>query len=246
MQKRDFKFKMNQLDDANPGFFEGLLAVYNNVDLGNDVIVSGACTRTIRANGSQIPLLWQHQPDQPIGSLKLIDSPDALRVQGQLLMDLPMAQNAYKLLAAKVIKGLSIGYDVVKDTVENDVRYLKELRLWEGSLVTFPMNEQAMVTSIKSLSDVERVLRSVTDLTDADVVRQLKSIDCELKRLLRKDSACECTCEECTAAGNCENCDDLCEVCVNNEDCEGCMEILEEQTLASLKSFATSLKSLVA
>jgi hypothetical protein len=45
------------------------------------------------------------------------------------------------------------------------------------------------VTNVKSLSDVERVLRSITDAADADVVRQLKCIDAQLKRLLGDDDS---------------------------------------------------------
>jgi HK97 family phage prohead protease len=135
------------------GSFEGILAVYNNVDLGGDSILPGAFTKTIQEHGNEVPMLWQHETDEPIGSLTLTDSPDALLVKGQLLMELPMAQKAYLLLKARIIKGLSIGYDTVKKDVEGGVRKLKEIRLWEGSVVTFPMNPLAMVTAIKALRE---------------------------------------------------------------------------------------------
>lgn len=239
MLKRDFKFKVNTITDPQSGAIEGKLAVYNNVDLGGDVIVPGAFTKTLQGNGTQIPLLWQHQPDQPIGTLTLSDAPDALYVRGQLLLDLPMARNAYALLTNKVIKGLSIGYDVIKDTIENNVRYLKELRLWEGSLVTFPMNEMAQVTAIKSLSDIRPFLQSMHSATDADVVRGLKAVDRELKRLLHKDQFCQCDCPEC-AAGDCVDC--------SNPDCQDTScdaNFADVEELAALKAFATSLKALV-
>lgn len=131
------------------GSFEGTLASYNTVDLGGDRIIPGAFTKTMQERGDQIPMLWQHDSHQPIGTLSLQDSPTGLMVKGQLLMDLPQAKIAYTLLKAKVIKGLSIGYDAVKDAVENGVRLLKEVRLWEGSVVTFPMNEACSITSVK-------------------------------------------------------------------------------------------------
>ena len=43
--------------------------------------------------------------------LTLVDGPDALSVKGQLLMDLPAAKNAYLLIKARIVKGLSIGFD---------------------------------------------------------------------------------------------------------------------------------------
>jgi HK97 family phage prohead protease len=134
---------------AQDGSFEGSLAVYNNLDLGGDLIEPGAFTKTIQDHGNEVPLLWQHKTDKPIGKLTLVDGPAALSVKGQLLMDLPDARNAYLLIKAKIVKGLSIGFDTVKDAMDGATRRLKEVRLWEGSIVTFPMNEQALITSVK-------------------------------------------------------------------------------------------------
>jgi HK97 family phage prohead protease len=147
------KFNVQIKALAEDGSFEGKLAVYSKVDLGGDNILPGAFTKTIQERGDKVPLLWQHNSDEPIGVLTLVDGPDALSVKGQLLMELDQAKRAYLLLKAGVIKGLSIGFDTIKDSVENGVRQLKELRLWEGSIVTFPMNEAAMVTSIKRLGN---------------------------------------------------------------------------------------------
>jgi HK97 family phage prohead protease len=149
------RFSVQVKSLGEDGSFEGQLAVYNNVDLGGDSILPGAFTKTIQERGSEIPLLWQHKTDEPIGTLTLVDSATALNVKGQLLMALPEAKKAYILLKARVIKGMSIGFDTIKASVENGVRQLKEVRLWEGSIVTFPMNESAMVTSIKSLGGAE-------------------------------------------------------------------------------------------
>jgi uncharacterized protein len=132
------------------GSFEGVLASYNTVDLGGDKILPGAFTKTMQERGNEIPMLWQHDPHTPIGKLSLVDSATGLMVKGKLLVDeVPQAKIAYALLKAKVIKGLSIGYDTIKDSIENDVRQLKEVRLWEGSVVTFPMNEACMITGVK-------------------------------------------------------------------------------------------------
>lgn len=135
---------------APDGSFTGSLAVYNNIDLGGDLIEPGAFTKTIQDHGNEVPLLWQHDPKTPIGMLTLVDGPAALSVKGQLCMEVPAAKNAYILIKARIVKGLSIGFDTVKDAVDGAVRHLKEIRLWEGSIVTFPMNENALITSVKA------------------------------------------------------------------------------------------------
>jgi HK97 family phage prohead protease len=83
--KHALRMEIKQLSEA--GSFEGVLATYNNVDLGGDVIEPGAFTKTIAEHGPECKLLWQHEPANVIGTLQLIDGPDALRVKGQIELD---------------------------------------------------------------------------------------------------------------------------------------------------------------
>ena len=175
--KRNLTMQVKEL--SNEGSFEGLLSVYNSVDLGGDSIVPGAFKKTIQEHGSEIPMLWQHKADVPIGTLKLSDGPDALSVQGQLLMEIPEAKTAYLLMKHGIVKGLSIGYTTVKDSVENGVRVLKECRLWEGSVVTFPMQESALISSIKNHRHSTK-----DDFTEELVDQQLQDMGNQMRSAL--------------------------------------------------------------
>jgi HK97 family phage prohead protease len=160
---KDFKF---YIKDVNPsGSFEGMAAVYGNLDLGGDVIEPGAFTRTIKNGGGKVPLLWQHDQREPIGLGKLQDSKEGLMIHGQLVMESPVAQKALGLMRADVLTGLSIGYDTIVSEYDkaNDIRRLKELKLWEVSLVTFPMNPKAQVTSVKALEEIGSLIRAFTE-----------------------------------------------------------------------------------
>lgn len=137
------------------GMFEGLLSPYGNVDGGLDIVEPGAFRKTLAERGNVVPLLWQHKKEYPIGILELEDRADGLWCKGKLELALPKAQEAHICLKNRIIKGLSIGYEAVKDAIENGIRHLKEIRLYEGSVVTFPMNDLAMVTSIKAESGVK-------------------------------------------------------------------------------------------
>jgi HK97 family phage prohead protease len=66
------------------------------------------------------------------------------------VLEVAKAREAYSLLKAKVLRGLSFGYDTVKSDIQAGVRYLRELKLYEVSLVTVPMNELATVTAVKT------------------------------------------------------------------------------------------------
>ena len=132
------------------GTFEGILSPYGNVDEGGDVVEPGAYTKTLAEKGTVVPLLWQHKQDIPIGELTLEDRPDGLYCKGKLLLDDPDAKKAYLYIKNRIVRGLSIGFESVKDTVEKGIRHLREIKLWEGSIVTFPMNLSAVITSVKS------------------------------------------------------------------------------------------------
>jgi hypothetical protein len=70
--------------------------------------------------------------------------------------------------------GLSIGYDVIQREFKNGIRYLKELKLWEWSLVTIPCNELATPTGVKSMTLKERLNKKSTD---ALTMQQALSVD---------------------------------------------------------------------
>ena len=160
MDSQKFGLRIKSLDES--GRLTGVGAVYNNVDLGGDRILPGAFKQTV-GEGKQLPLLWNHNPSDPIGTVKVTDSPQGLMVEGQLLLSDPTAQKAYQFLKAGIVKGLSIGYDTVKSAMNGAVRELQELKLWEVSVCLFPMNESAQVTSIKSMSaeNISRHLKEV-------------------------------------------------------------------------------------
>jgi uncharacterized protein len=147
-EKWDLRFEVKAI--AEDGTFEGLAAVYGNTDLQGDVIAPGAFTRTLADHGNQVPLLWQHNMAAPIGKATLTDTPAGLAVKGKLALGVSVARDAYESLKAGILSGLSIGFDTIRATPENGKRVLKELRLFEISLVTFAANPEAMVTAVKA------------------------------------------------------------------------------------------------
>ena len=143
-------FKMTSFDSAK-GEIEGLASVYGVVDSYNDVVEPGAFTRTIQHKKGKVPLLWQHDSREPIGVAEIEDSKSGLRVIGKLNLAVARAREAFELIKQGAINGFSIGYDTVKESWEGAVRSLKELNLWEISVVTFPANSAALIETVKSI-----------------------------------------------------------------------------------------------
>lgn len=153
---------------SDTGSFEGYGAVFGNIDSYGDIITRGAFQKSLAAmKPSNCKMLWQHDTEKPIGVYTDIREDDnGLYVKGNLLIsDVAQAREAYALLKANAIEGLSIGYTVnpggQKMGADGNT-YLNDLKLWEVSIVTFPANPEAnveSVKSIKSIKDYERFLR---------------------------------------------------------------------------------------
>jgi HK97 family phage prohead protease len=245
--QRDFSLKVKALDEQT-GTFTGYASTYHGVDLVGDTILPGSFKRSVDNQGDGYPLLWAHQPSEPLGLAKVSDSAAGLVVSGSMVMADPAAQRAYAHLKAGSIKGLSIGFTLPpessgKTTFNADgTRTIRELKLWEISLVAIPANPLAQVTSVKSLAQVESLLRGVKPGdVDAVLMEQLRGIDSALKGLLRKDALCACECPECVD-GDCGDCSDP---DCSDTHCEGTKAAQTSEALTMMKSFAAELKGIV-
>jgi HK97 family phage prohead protease len=155
---KTFKFKVEKAESSdNIGYIDGYASTFGNVDLGDDVIDRGAFARTIKNSGGKFPILLDHDPTQQIGwNLEATEDEKGLRVRGMVNLITEAAKNRYALAKQAcelgTQMGLSIGYRTLQwafDSENQNIRHLKELKLFEYSLVTFPMNTMAGVTGAK-------------------------------------------------------------------------------------------------
>lgn len=149
-KRLDFGLDIKSIDGA--GRFTGYASVFDVVDSQRDVILRGAFSETLSGRIGEIKLLWQHSSAEPIGVFDVIaEDEKGLYVEGRLLLDVQRAREAYALLKAGAIQGLSIGYSPLRYTIDDDtgVRLLASVQLWEVSLVTFPANDQANIRVVK-------------------------------------------------------------------------------------------------
>ena len=138
---------------GHDGTFTGDLSVYDFVDYGGDATEKGCFTKTLKESGGRVPMLWQHDMHRPIGAMELTDGDTALEVKGILNMDVPDAKIAHSMMrfnkANGITTGLSMGYIPVKDQVKDGVRYLQEVKLLEGSVVTLAANRLCAISDVK-------------------------------------------------------------------------------------------------
>lgn len=174
MERKTLKLEIKGLEE--PGTFTGYVAVTGNKDLGGDIIEPGAFSKTLKDHDGKVILLDGHDSwsgHSRLGLLHLSEDGKGLKVdKGVLNLDKPSAQEAYADLKFYHENGLplgmSIGYDPIQKSYETakdgtTIRRIKEIALWEGSLVTFPMNPKARVTGVKGWEGVASEIKTLME-----------------------------------------------------------------------------------
>jgi hypothetical protein len=156
------------VDADESGVFSGYGAFFGNEDSYGDVIEKGAFAKTLKewkARGKFPPMLLQHgggmfseSPDGmlPVGQwTDMKEDSKGLKVEGKLFaINTERGQYIYEGLRSGSLDGLSIGYKVREQrrgtrAGEPD-RTLTNIDLWEVSIVTFPANDKARISNVKT------------------------------------------------------------------------------------------------
>ena len=170
MPSKDFLLEIKHI--APEGTFLGLAST-SDLDQGGDVCLPGCFAATLKEKGPQRPLLADHS--QPIGVVSLKETDAGLECKGALTMEVQKAREYHALMRDGAVRGLSIGFQVPPGGSEmrsDGVRVLKSIRLFEVSAVTFPMNERAMVASVKSAQQ-EHQIQTALDQFRREVLKAL-------------------------------------------------------------------------
>ena len=152
-ERKAFSFELESADEST-GEFSGYAAVFGNRDSGNDIIEKGAFAKTIVEDFHRIKILALHNDCWlPVGKpIELREDDRGLFIRGKI-SDTTMGRDIRTLLKDGVLSELSIGYDAIEFDYDSkqDTRHLKEIKLWEVSIVTWAMNDQAKIEEVKSL-----------------------------------------------------------------------------------------------
>ena len=156
------------------GVISGYGAYFNNEDSYGDVIAPGAFKASLadwKLQGRLPPMLLQHgggifggaaDDMVPVGKWdSMSEDSKGLKVSGHLFgLETDRGKYLLEALREEALDGLSIGFrtrQAINGTKPGEpARTLTELDLWEVSIVTFPANPKARVTSVKRFSDEER------------------------------------------------------------------------------------------
>lgn len=167
------KVKAGPDDGLVEGQFIGYASVFGNVDSYGEVVMPGAFDKTIAEwvkSGNPIPTLFAHNlsdPDYNIGGVVTAE-PDAvgLKVTVQLDLENSKALQTYRMLKGRRINQMSFAYDEIDagPAVHDgqDVWELRELKLYEVSVVTIGANQETEILAVKQAATLaERELARI-------------------------------------------------------------------------------------
>jgi HK97 family phage prohead protease len=184
--------------DEVKGLVTGYFSAFNNIDSDGDVIVSGAYKKTVAENGpmgkNRIMHLLQHNPLMPLAKpMELMEDGKGLRFTSKIT-ETSYGKDVIKLYAEGVFNEHSVGFEIIKSDNKAGYREIREIKLWEGSTVTWGANPNTPIESMKSwdkpkseemIAKFCNILRN-GDLTDESMIQLeigLKQIENHLKAL---------------------------------------------------------------
>lgn len=152
-------------DGLGEGEFSAYASIFGNVDSYGDVVVKGAFANDLKRwqeSGNPIPLLFGHNmsdPDYNLGHVvEAVEDDKGLLVTAQLDLENPKAMQTYRMLKGRRINQMSFAYDVLdQDNVEVaenlKANELRELKLYEVSVVTIGANQETEILAVKSAAN---------------------------------------------------------------------------------------------
>lgn len=179
---------------------EGILSA-DSLDQGHDIVETKAIMDSVEAHGFP-SFLHQHDmlKGMPLGKtieLKEIDG-GLIFFRGEVLKGIQFNEDIIRKARHGEYGGLSIGYKALDVDFQGQVRIIKKLRLRDASLVIAPMNEDAILTSVKSIESMDTLKEIEADMREHGysrkesevLISQIKSVtlgDQEKQRLGDQD-----------------------------------------------------------
>lgn len=157
--------------DSERRIISGYAAVFNNIDKAGDLLVKGCFSKSIQERGPEsqandkIIMLWMHDMREPIGRIiKLYEDERGLYFEAEI-DDVPKGNQAIQQLESGTLNQFSIGFKYVWENcewdAEKDCLVVKELVLYELSVVSIGVNGETEYLGLKSIEDYDVAYQSL-------------------------------------------------------------------------------------
>jgi len=122
-----------------------------------------------------VRMLFQHDPDEPIGCWsKIVEDEKGLYVEGKIIRGVRRSEEVLELMREGALDGLSIGFKTKRARVNptTKIRTILAADLWEISVVTFPLLEEARIETSNGFNALHSQRDATVDHPLADTIRR--------------------------------------------------------------------------
>ena len=148
LQRKNFTGSVQAADE---GVIEAMVSCFGNVDYANERVMPGAFKASL---ARKLPKgCWAHDWKQIVAkTLDARETDEGLVVRAQFNLETQRGREAFSDVKGGYVDEFSIGYRVIKDSVEekSGVRELHELELYEFSPVLVGANSETALLSVKT------------------------------------------------------------------------------------------------
>jgi HK97 family phage prohead protease len=114
-------------------------------------------------------MLWEHSGHHPIGKvLKIEPRDDGLYFEAEIGSKTEeiteKQEEVISLLRQGILKSFSVGFIPRASERKEDIYWIKDAELLEISLVSVPMNQDSLLTSLKSIENIDNDSKNVPQL----------------------------------------------------------------------------------
>lgn len=182
MKRKDFDVRV-KASDTEDGVISGYASVFGNVDSYGDIVVKGAFAKflaKVAETGKVIPVFYGHNMEDPRANIgrvtELREDDHGLFFMAKLdLSSDTYGRMVYEQLKDGRLDSLSFGYSVIEASNTKDGYELRELELYEISVVPIPANREAQITEVKAgraisaknMDLIRRAYEALGELLDA-------------------------------------------------------------------------------
>ncbi|WP_236167100.1 HK97 family phage prohead protease [Pseudomonas fulva] len=154
------------------GVFEGYASVFGVVDGDGDIIEPGAFAQALKTQTRPVAMFFNHRRNEiPVGKwLDLSEDSKGLYVRGELTPGNPQSEALKAAMIHGTVGGMSVGFSAAKQDVTpiaTGYSFKSASRLTEISVCTFPANESATVSTLKSMETIDSIRDAENWLRDS-------------------------------------------------------------------------------
>ena len=166
MQYKTISFETKDISiNSESRRISGYEAIFGNSDKAGDILVKGCFAKSIQERGPEsnandkIIHLWMHNMSEPVGRIvTLIEDEKGLYFEAEI-DEIELGDREIKQLESGTLNQFSIGYSYVWDKMEydsdKDAYIVKEVVLYEISVVSIGCNGETYYTGLKTAEEVE-------------------------------------------------------------------------------------------